>query len=229
MSIQDQVEIRSKKLGALIQDARLASRKSVSQCAHLTGVEVEVLRSWEDGLSAPSLPDLEVLAYALKRPLDYFCSNGSTEDEEPLTKSMNLPALIGVRQRMVGALLRQQRENANLSLKALSEQAGISRTQLNEYEMGERPIPLPELEGLLNMCGCQVEELFDQKGPIGQWIVQQNAIQGFSQLPPDLQNYISKSENRPYLELAKKLSNMSADKFRSLAEDLLEKISRYDK
>jgi transcriptional regulator with XRE-family HTH domain len=228
MSIQERVEVRSKKLGVLIREARLAARKSLTECAHLAGVEIDVLRSWEEGLSAPSLPELEALAYALHRPLHYFWNHSAKTADVPLSESMDLSALIGVRQRMVGALLRQQRKNASLSLKALAEQAGISRSRLRAYEMGEHPIPLPELEGLLTLCGGQVEALFDRKGPIGQWMIQQNAVQDFLQLSPELQNYISRPENRPYLELAKKLSNMSADKLRSLAEDLLGKISRYD-
>ena len=62
MSIQVQVALRSRKLGTLIRDARLAARKTLPKCAYLAGVESEVLRSWEDGLSAPSLPELETLA-----------------------------------------------------------------------------------------------------------------------------------------------------------------------
>jgi transcriptional regulator with XRE-family HTH domain len=229
MSIQDQVDHRSKKLAALIRDARLAARKSLNKCAQLAGVEIDVLRSWEDGLSAPSLPELEALAYALHRPLHYFWGERVKTVDVPLTESMNLPALIGIRQRMVGALLRQQRKNANLSLAALSEQSGISRTRLNGYEMGEHPIPLPLLEGLLTLCGGQIEALFDQKGPIGQWMNQQNAAQDFIKLPPELQNFVTRPLSRPYLELAWKLSNMSADKLRSVAEDLVEKISKYDR
>ncbi len=79
--------------------------------------------------------------------------------------SMNLPALIGIRQRLVGALLRQQRENASLSLRTLSEQSGVSTARLKAYEMGERPIPLPELEGLVALLGGQIETIFDQTAP----------------------------------------------------------------
>ncbi len=53
-------------------------------------------------------------------------------------------------------------------------------------------------------------------------MVQQKAIQEFLTLPNELQNFVSKPVNRPYLELAKKLSGMSTDKLRSLAEDILE-------
>jgi transcriptional regulator with XRE-family HTH domain len=229
MSIQVQVDLRSKKLGGMIRDARLAARKTLPKCAHLAGVESDVLHSWEEGLSAPSLPELEVLAYILHRPLQHFWSDGAMPGDAPLAESINLAALIGIRQRMVGALLRQQRKNANLSLRALSEQSGISAARLKAYEMGERPIPLPELEGLMTLCGGRIEALFDQKGPIGQWMIEQKAAQDFLQLPSELQDFASKPVNRPYLELALQLSNMSSEKLRSLVEDLLGKFSRYDK
>jgi hypothetical protein len=72
------------------------------------------------------------------------------------------------------------------------------------------------------MLGGQIELLFDQTGPIGLWMVQQRAIQDFLLLPPELQNFVCKPVNRPYLELAMKLSGMSTDKLRSVAEDLLD-------
>jgi len=229
MSIQAQVELRSKKIGALIRETRLAAGKSIPKCALLAGVSSDVLRSWEDGVQTPSLPELEVLAYVLHRPLHYFWNEGAKAKDVPLAESMDLPALIGIRQRMVGALLRLQRKNANLSLRALSEQSGIPLARIKAYEMGERPIPLSELEGLVALCGGQISVLFDQKSRIGQWMIQQDAVQDFLQLSPDLQNFVSQSANRPYLELARKLSNMSTDNLRSLVEDLLNKISGYDK
>jgi hypothetical protein len=41
-------------------------------------------------------------------------------------------------------------------------------------------------------------------------------------MPVDLQTFVSKPINRPYLELAQRLSEMSVDKLRSVAEGLLE-------
>jgi transcriptional regulator with XRE-family HTH domain len=222
MSIQIQVALRSKKLGVLIRDARLAARKTLPECAQLVGVTRGILRAWEEGRRAPSLPELEVLAYSLHLPMQHFWSKEAMSDDAPLTATMNLPALISIRQRLVGALLRQQRENTSLSLRTLSEQSGISTARLKAYEMGERPIPLPELEGLVALLGGQIEAIFDQTGPIGQWMSQQKAVQDFLQLPSELQNFVSKPVNRPYLELAMKLSGMSTDKLRSVAEDLLD-------
>jgi transcriptional regulator with XRE-family HTH domain len=222
MTIQVQVALRTKKLGVLIRDARLAARMTLPECAQLVGVTSGIVRSWEEGHRAPSLPELEVLAYSLHLHLAHFWSKEAISADVPLTERMNLPALIAIRQRLVGALLRQQRENASLSLRTLSEQSGVPTARLKAYEMGERPIPLPELEGLVALLAGQIESIFDQTGPIGQWMIQQKAVQDFLQLPPDLQSFVSKPVNRPYLELAMKLSSMSTDKLRSVAEDLLE-------
>ncbi len=88
--------------------------------------------------------------------------------------------------------------------------------------MGERPIPLPELEGLLSLLGGQIEKVFDHSGPVGKWMLQQSAVSDFLQLSPELQEFVSKPVNRPYLELAMKLSGMSTEKLRSVAEGLLD-------
>ena len=118
--------------------------------------------------------------------------------------------------------MRREREKASISLRDLSEQSGISTNCLKAYELGQRPIPLPELEGLIVLVGGQIESLFDQTGPIGMWMNQKKAVQDFLLLPPELQNFVSKPVNRPYLELAMKLSGMSTDKLRSVAEDILD-------
>ncbi len=222
MSIKAQVALRSRKLGVLIRDARLAAHRTINECALAIGVKSGVLRSWEEGRNAPSLPELELLAYSLQIPLEQFWGKNARSDDALTTGSMNLPALVGIRQRLVGAYLRQQREKAGMSLSVMSQQAGIPTSRLKAYEMGERPIPLPELEGLAAMVGGQVESMFDQTGAIGKWMIQQKAIQAFLELTPDLQNFVSKPVNRPYLELALKLSDMSADKLRAVAENLLD-------
>ena len=222
MSIQAQVNLRSRKLGVLIRDARLAARKTIPECASITGVTAGIFRAWEVGRKSPSLPELEVLSYSLNLPLRRFWSKEATSDDEPLSKTMNLPAFVHIRQHLIGALLRQAREQASISLQALSGLSGIPTARLRAYELGDRPISLPELEGLIALLGGQIELLFDQTGPIGLWMVQQKAIQDFLQLSPELQNFVSKPVNRPYLELALKLSGMSTDKLRSVAEDLLD-------
>jgi hypothetical protein len=67
-----------------------------------------------------------------------------------------------------------------------------------------------------------MKEFQDNRGPIGTWIRQQRALQNFAELTPELQEFLSKPVNRPYLELAHRLSEMNVEKLRAVAEGLLE-------
>lgn len=222
MSLEVQVNLRTRKLGVLIRDARLSVHKSMSECADAMGITPGILRAYEEGRKAPSLPELEVLAFYLNLPLAHFWSSDVISDNTSPLESINLQALVGIRQRMIGALLRKQRLEAGVSLKSLSEQSGTSTSRLKAYELGESSIPVPVLEGLMSILDARIESLFDNKGPIGQWLVEKKAIQEFLQLPPDLQTFVCKPVNRPYLELALSLSGLSTEKLRSVAESLLD-------
>ena len=220
--MQAQITLRAKKLGILIRDARLASRRSNKECAEAINVTSGVFKAFEEGRKAPSLPELETLVYFLELPIDHFWSNEALSDNPARIDEFDLPRLTELRHRMIGALLRQERLNASLSMKSVAEQTGISTGRLKRYEMGERPIPLPELEVILKVLGGRIETFFDQGGPIGQWMSQQKAIQQFLELPLELQTFVCQPINKPYLELARKLSDLSTDKLRSVAEDLLD-------
>jgi transcriptional regulator with XRE-family HTH domain len=222
MSIEMQANLRTKKLGILLKDARLASHKSIPECAEAMGISVGILRAYEEGRRAPSLPELEVLAYYLNLPMSHFWSNDIISDNASPMAAINLPVLMGIRQRMIGAMLRKQRLETGVSLKSLSEQSGIPTSRLKSYEFGETPIPAPILEGLLFILDARIEPLFDKTGPIGQWLVQKKVTQEFLRLPPELQSFVCKPVNRPYIELALSLSGLSTEKLRSVAETLLE-------
>jgi transcriptional regulator with XRE-family HTH domain len=222
MDTRSQITIRTKKLGVLLRDARLASRKTLQECSEAVGVTKGIFKSYEEGRRSPSLPELEVLVYFLKLPINHFWGNDAISDDIPFTAQTDLPRLLLLRQRMIGALLRQTREKANKSVRNLSQETGIPSSRLKAFELGERPIPVPDLEVLLGALDSRVEELFDQSGPVGQWMNQQNAIRDFLKLPADLRAFASQPVNIPYLELARKLSTMSTDRLRSVAEDLLD-------
>lgn len=220
--MQAQITIRTKKLGILIRDARLAARRSTKECAAALNVRNSVFMAYEEGLRAPSLPELETLVYYLELPINHFWSNHTISDAPARISELNLPRLTGLRHRMIGALLRQERMNASLSVKSVAEQTGISASRLKHYELGELPIPLPELEVILRVLGGRIETFFDQGGPVGQWMTQQKAIQQFLDMPVELRNFVCQPINRPYLDLARKLSEMSTNKLRSVAEDILD-------
>lgn len=222
MTTPSQITLRTKKLGVLLRDARLSARRTPEECARAMGVSKNTYRSYEEGKRAPSLPELELLAYYLKLPIDHFWSRASLSGEQPAEESVDQSRLLELRQRVIGALLRQERMSADLSVKVLADQIGISSARLKAYELGERPIPLPELETLISALNSRIENFFDQNGPIGGWITNEKAMRQFLQLPKDLQVFVCQPVNRPYLDLARKLSGMSNEQLRAVAEGLLD-------
>ena len=222
METKTRITLRSKTLGVLIHDARTASRMSINECAEVIGVTSGIFRSYENGTKAPSLPELEVSAFFLNLPISHFWGQEAISDNAPPTEPLDLPRLVGLRQRMIGALLRQERMNASISMKALAKQGDIPKSRLKAYELGERSIPLPVLEILISILGSQTDRFIDKNGPIGQWMIRQKAIEDFLNLPPELREFVSQPINRPYIELAHNLSDLSADKLRSVAEGILD-------
>ena len=222
MALTSQIEIRSKTLGLLIRDARTHARRTVMECAQAVGVKPGQFRAYEDGRRAPSLPELEALVYFLDLPMNHFWSREIKSDKPLPHTNLDLPKLLAVRQRKIGALLRQERMNASISIRNLAHETGISSSRIKAYELGERAIPLPELEALVKALGGRVESFFDRTGPIGQWMLNEEAIRDFLELPLELRQFVGQPINRPYLELAMRLSNMSKDKLRSVAENILD-------
>jgi transcriptional regulator with XRE-family HTH domain len=216
------IAIRSKKLGVLMQSARLSTDKSSEDCAEALGITSQMLESYERGEATPSLPELEALAFHLRIPLDYFWGREIIDLTQNEPKVFERDRLMRLRSRVIGASLRQARLEAGLTTRELASSVGISEEQMNSYELGEQSIPLPELEVLANSVNRTIKDFQDSRGPIGKWIKQQRAIQHFDDLSPELQDFISKPINRPYLEIAQRLSEMSVEKLRTVAEGLLE-------
>ena len=222
MSLNSQIAIRSKTLGLLMRDARTLTRRTVAECAQAIGVKPGQFRAYEDGRKAPSLPELEALVYYLQLPLDHFWSKEIKSGRPMAHENLDLSRLLAIRQRKIGALLRQERMNASISIRNVAAATGISGSRIKAYELGERAIPLPELEVLVKAAGGRIESFFDRSGPIGQWMLNEEAVRDFLQLPLELRQFVGQPVNLPYLELAMKLSSMSKDRLRSVAENILD-------
>ena len=217
------LKIRAKKLGVLIRDARLAQGKNLKECAAAIGIPSSRLSTYERGDKSPSLPELEILAFFLGVPTDHFWGQDSRmDDSEDRVESTNLERMISLRRRIVGTLLRKARLDSQVTMKDLAEAVGITPKRLKSYEMGDQPTPLPELEGMATQLDLPIDYFRDKDGPVGQWDLQQQAVQRFLDLPPELQEFVSKPVNVPYIELAQRLSGMSVDQLRAVAEGLLE-------
>ena len=213
--------IRTKKLGVLIRDARLANGKSLEECALAIDVHPDRFEMFEYGMEPPSLPELELIAFTLKVPLEHFWGNELLK-KNGKTAPLDAAQVKVLRQKMIGALVRKARVEAGLSVIEAASEANLSEEQLQAYELGEQAIPLPELEILSRVLNKTVFEFQDRHSPVGHWFAEQKTAQEFNDLPVELQGFVCKPINRPYLELAVRLSEMSVEKLRGVAEGLLE-------
>lgn len=215
------IPIRAKKLAIMLQDARTIAGKTKTETADVLGISPSTYSSYEEAIKSPSLPELETLSYFFGIPIEHFWG-GKVLSENPLHEQYDFRKLMRLRDQIIGVMLRQARNEANLTLSDLGERLDISSSQLSDYELGRRPIPLPELEAIINTLEKPIQEFYNNKGPLGEWASKQRAIKQFEELPPELQDFVCKPINQPYLEIAQRLSEMSVDKLRAVAEGLLE-------
>ena len=222
MSTKKAIELRAKKLGVLIKDARLTAGKSKKEVAEAIAATTYYINSYEMGRKSPSFPELQVLAFFLGIPLSHFWSDQIKSDDPSPNENLEINTLYDLRNQLISGRLQQARADHKLGYKKLSELSGISISRIKKYEKGEEPVPLPELESLLKVFKLTLNELLDPQYKVEKWILQENAAQDFKQLPLDMQEFVIKPVNLPYLEIARRLSEMSVDKLRDVAEGLLD-------
>lgn len=220
MSQDQAIQLRSKIIGVLLRDARLSAGKSMKELGEIIGLSGSTISAIERGGNSPSLPELELLAFYLGIPIAHFWSEEIVSQEPHPTQNLETESLLALRHRTIAAMLRQARNEKNLSQKELAQRTGISASRIRRYESGETPVPMPELESLAGTLGYRVEDFADSSGPVGEWITKQQAEEQLDQLPKNLKEFISNPENRAYLELAQHLSSIPIEKLRALADGL---------
>jgi transcriptional regulator with XRE-family HTH domain len=214
------LKIRAKKLGLYIREARTSKGLSIEDLSKATGISSSSLEAFEVGEQSPSLPELELLAYRLRTPLEHFIEGNDHTTEE--FKPINPDRVLGIRKRIIGTQLRKTRIEIGLAPEDISQKTGIDIETLHSYEMGIVPIPIPQFEFLISLLNASMRDYEDKHGPVGEWLTEQQQVNEFLELPGEIRAFITKPVNIPYLELAKRLSEMSVDKLRAVAEGMLE-------
>ncbi len=212
--------IRAKKLGLLIRDARLKNGKSLRDCAQAMGVSTDELGEMEYGDRAPTLPEVELLALFLDIPLEHFWKNELLVVEQK-SPGFEPEEIKQTRQAIIGNLIQTTRQAAGMTEDELAEKAGVSADVLRGYESGAQSVPLPDLELLAHALNQPLSEYGQGQASTG-GDGREKVPQSFLDLPVELQDFVSKPVNQPYLEIALRLSELQVERLRALAEGLLE-------
>lgn len=212
--------IRGKMLGVLMRDARLSSARTIEDCALLLRVTPEQIEAWELGDEVPSLPQLEILAYYLDVPISHFWGTDTLQGTKD-TRVDTQAEYINLRNRMIGALLRQAREQAGLSLDELSEATAISIEHLEAYELGELPLPMHELTSLASSVKKNMDFFLETESHVGELLATREEWKHFATLPEDLRQFAANPVNLGFIEIALMFSKMPTDKLRRVGESVL--------
>ncbi len=214
--------LRQKITGVLLRQARQDAGKTLKECGRVLGLSSSAMSAIEHDKRAISLPEVEMLAYYLGTPLNRLLNGGSPPDQK-YAEELPGEELLALRQRIVGAVLRQVRLEQNLSQAELAKRVGVSKSRLSQYELGERPIPVVELEAMCEILERPLTHFLDEGiGPIGEKQRQDREWKLFLELPPDVRDFVLEPTNISYLQLAMSLSGVPADGLRDIAASLLD-------
>ncbi len=222
MPNQEVIELRNRILGILIQNARDRSRVSRREAAAALGITSNRLSTYESGQKAISLPELELLARYLEVPLREFRSTEGLKEQKETDEIPNPEVFIPLRDRVIGARLRQVRLEADRTQQDLADILECSSSSISDYEYGRRSISVAELEILARALAVPLDYFIDQESEVGEWHKLQEQYESFVELSDDIREFVLRPINRSYLELAMKLAQMPAGALRSIAEGLLE-------
>lgn len=213
--------LRQKILGLKIRHARTEAGLTLKDLGQAVGLSATLISEIEFGQREVTLPQLEVMALLFNVPISYFWSE---DPIEAIERNMPTVEAIALRQRIIGVLLRQARTEAGYSPEDLANLLGVPVGQIAAYELGEAEIPLSELEELANYVNVSIDHFMDQGLPFDETNghLTLNQLARFSELPQEVRDFLANPANLLYINIAMRLSDLSAETLRSLAEGLLE-------
>lgn len=220
LDIDEFYRLRAKMLGVLIRDARMHASRTEEDCARIMGISIEEYAAWEYGDLTPTLPELEVLAFYLGIPVSHFWSQ-NTLKEEYTEESRTEDEYIKLRTRIIGAMLQQAREEAQLSLEDVAQEASLPIERVRAYEMGE-PIPMHELNVLARAVNKTMPYFLEGSGQIGQLLASRENYQKFLELPDEIRDFVSNPVNKGFVEIAIMFSQMPTEKLRSVGASIVD-------
>lgn len=212
--------IRARMIGVLLRDARISAGRTVDDCAARAGIDASQIEAWEVGDDVPSLPQLEVLAYYLDVPVSHFWGKTTLEAHET-DPSHHQHEYIALRNRLIGALLRQAREERGFSLPALAAETDLPADLIERYELGDPPVPLHELTVLASAVRKNLSYFLEARSQIGDFLAMREAWKTFVEMPEEMRRFAANPLNAGYIEIAMMLSQMPADRLRKVGESML--------
>ena len=212
--------LRARMLGVLLRDARLAKEASEADLARALNVSEDQVLDWEFGRQAPSLPQLEMIAYYLGVPISHFW-NTKTMSSEQEARHVAEEQYNQLQDRVIGAKLMLARQEAKLSREEVATTTGLTEDQITAYEFGQQPVPFPELTSISTAVRKSIAYFLEDSNRVGTWLRLQDEYRQFSELPDELRAFVMQPVNQPFIDIAMRLSRLQVHELRAVGENIL--------
>jgi transcriptional regulator with XRE-family HTH domain len=217
------LSIKAKKIGVKLAGFRTQKGVSTDTLSLWTGIPKEEIEKIERGEATISLPMIELIALKLGLMTDTLISGEF--GNLPLSQDNNgfNQHYAALRDRVIALLMRKNRLEQHKTVEEIASKCSVSPDLIEQYESGNKSIPWPVLECLCEDYQLPVNSLFSNITSSERSIKKDTApLSESSILSTEMTQFVQNPANLPYLELAKKLSDLDASKLRSIAEGLLE-------
>jgi transcriptional regulator with XRE-family HTH domain len=213
--------LRAKILGVLMRDARLANGTTEAEVAHVLGVSEDQVRDWEYGREAPSLPQLEMLAFYLDIPVSHFWSTKTMSAEQDERQVPQGGSYGELRDRIIGAMLTSARQGAKLSQEELANATGLTPEKIAAYEYGHQSIPFPELTSISTAVRQSISYFLESENRIGSELALREEYRRFTELPEQMRAFVTQPVNQAFIDIAMRLSRLQVQELREVGENIL--------
>lgn len=217
------LSIKAKKFGVRLAALRQKKGLTTEVLSLWTGIANEKLQAIEQGDATITLPEIEIVALKLGFSTETLIAG---ELQDLISNKPDQAAVqhyAGLRDRMIALILRKTRLEQNHTIESVSANCGLEPNELDQFESGSKPVPLPVLELLCSEYQIPLFSLIPHQPETDSApTMDVSTIKLNENMPADVIEFVNNPINLPYLELARKLSDLDAAKLRSIAEGLLE-------
>ncbi|MEM6280605.1 MAG: helix-turn-helix transcriptional regulator [Chloroflexota bacterium] len=221
LDVEEYYRLQAKMLGVLLRDARLNSARTEEDCARIVGVPVQEYMNWEFGDAAPTMPQIEILAFYLGVPVSHFWSSNTLRDQYSEDRRAE-QEYMQLRTRMLGVLLRTAREEAQLTVEQLAEETKLPVARIQQYEMGEAAIPVHELQALARGVRKTMNYFLETSGTIGELLATREQWKHFSELSEEEREFAANPVNKGFIRIAIMFSKMPTKQLREVGSSIVD-------
>lgn len=154
-------------------------------------------------------------------PVSHFWGTKTLETERTRPISAQ-EAFVTIRTHMIGALLRQGREEAKLDLDSLSDKTAIPAATLLAYELGEEPAPMHELAVLASALDKNIAYFLETYSQYGRPAGDAREVEALQRPAGWLREFAANPQNIGFIEIALSFSQMNNDVLRQIAVSMLD-------